>query len=48
MKRINVGLKSEISVYLRIIDRSYFQSTDFLIDVSKVFVLLENPGFEIP
>ena len=29
----------------RVIDRRYYQSSDFLLNFSKVFVLLENPEF---
>ena len=39
------GVKSEMFGYLRIIDGRYYQSSDFLLNFSKVFVLLENPEF---
>ena len=45
IKRKKVVLKSEMFGYLRIIDRRYYQSSDFLLNFSKVFVLLENPEF---
>ena len=41
-----VVLKSEIFGYLWIIDWRYYQSSDFLLNVSKVFVLLENQEFQ--
>ena len=44
-KRKKVVLKSEMFGYLRIIDGRYYQSSDFLLNFSKVFVLLENPEF---
>ena len=45
IKRTKVVLKSEMFGYLRIIDRRFYQSSDFLLNFSKVFVLLENPEF---
>ena len=39
------GVEKEMFGYLQIIDRSYYQSSDFLLNFSKVFVLLENPEF---
>ena len=45
IKRKKVVLKSEMFGYLRIIDGRYYQSSDFLLNFSKVFVLLENPEF---
>ena len=45
IKRTKVVLKSEMFGYLRIIDRSYYQSSDFLLNFSKVFVRIENPEF---
>ena len=45
IKRKKVVLKSEIFGYLWIIDWRYYQSSDFLLNFSKVFVLLENQEF---
>ena len=45
IKRKKVVLKSEIFGYLWIIDWRYYQSSDFLLIFSKVFVLLENQEF---
>ena len=45
IKRKKVVLKSEMFGYPRIIDGRYYQSSDFLLNFSKVFVLLENPEF---
>ena len=44
-KEKKVMLKREMFGYLRVIDRRYYQSSDFLLNFSKVFVLLENPEF---
>ena len=40
IKRKKVSLESEIFGYLRIIDRSYPQSSIFLLNFAKVLVLL--------
>ena len=39
------GVKGQMFGYLRIIDGRYYQSSDFLLNFSKVFVLLDNPEF---
>ena len=41
------GVQSEMFGYFQIIDRRYYRSSDFLLNFSKVFVLLKSPDFEI-
>ena len=39
------GVQSEMFGYLQILDRRYYRSSDFLLNFSKVFVLLKSPEF---
>ena len=39
------GVQSEMFGYLQILDRRYCRSSDFLLNFSKVFVLLKSPEF---